>query len=197
MDKIIKMAESLKLQEKAKDYDTFFDQATDSIGRNADKVFDLLVTLDPETHSVSIAYLLVPLFMKKDISEKVELKQLIIYTRNFIYSANVTSLQYSSLYLHTFYMLVRVFTELLLPGDSERPHYKSDRMCPISVGRPVYGIKALRSIIQKLGENFTPCHRYFACLCLSARNYKAALPVISKKIFSGYDLGKSTLINLI
>lgn len=51
------------------------------------------------------------------------------------------------------------------------------------------GIKPLKKAIEKLQSKdteMTVCHSHFAMLCVAAKAYRQALPVISKKILSGY-----------
>lgn len=51
------------------------------------------------------------------------------------------------------------------------------------------GVKPLKVAIEKLQEKdtqFTPLHPLFALLCVNAKCYRQALPVIRKKILSGF-----------
>lgn len=190
MDKVKKYAEDLKKQEKAKDYDQFFDKASEVIKRNLPEAFDLVVSLDPDVYSVPITYILFSIFTSKETKDKIGIKQIIIFIREFIFRVNVEDLQKSSMYLSQFFLLVRIFSEFLLPGDSDRPHHKSDSYFPLRIGQPIYGVKALKAVIAKFGDQFTPVHRYFALLCISAKTYRQALPVISKMVLTGYENGK-------
>jgi hypothetical protein len=53
------------------------------------------------------------------------------------------------------------------------------------------GIKPFKVAIQKLQEGndseMTVCHSHFAMLCVAAKTYRQALPIISKKILTGYS----------
>jgi hypothetical protein len=199
MDKIKKFIETEKNLVKAKDFDTFFDKSHDTIKRSPDKAFELLQTLDLQAHTVGICYILIPLFQLKDIHSKINLRELIMYCRSFLYEFSPAELERSSLYSTAFHIFVRYFTYSLLHGDSDKPHWKSDSPAAFYLSRPLLGIKSLKKAIEKLqtkDTQLTICHSYFALLCVAAKAYRHALPVISKKVLSGFSHGHFEFENI-
>ena len=189
MDKIKKFASDLKNLDKAKDYDSFFDTKADFIKANSDNVLELIKSFSPETHTVPILYLLTPLYTVSDISQKTNLRELIMYSRNFLWEFKAESISASVYFEVMFGMFVQYFSLSLLHPDKDRPHWKSSNIAQFYVDRPMLGIKPLKMAIKRLQTKetqFTVCHPYFAMLWVKAKAYRHALPIVSKKILSGY-----------
>ena len=189
MDKIKKFASDLKNLDKAKEFDQFFDSKADVIKANLDKVFELAKSLSIETHTVPILYLLTSMYNITDISQKVNLREFIMYSRKFLFEFNFKSVSESVFFETMFGFFVQLFTFSLLHDDKQRPHWRSASVASFCVDRPMLGIKPLKKAIQKMqtkDTQFTVWHPYFALLCVKAKAYRHALPIITKKILSGY-----------
>lgn len=126
MDKVKKFAQNITNLQKAKEYDQFFDKQTDTIKNKPAEAFDLIVSLDIQEYTVPITYLLIPLMQSKDLSGKINLRELIMYMRRFLYEFNPSSLRESTFYQHTFSVFVKYFAFSLLKGDTDRLRWKSD-----------------------------------------------------------------------
>lgn len=190
MDKIQKFLENEKNQEKAKDFDSFMDKNNGSIKSRPEEAFAVLVSLNPATHTVPIIYLLIAILQNKDTGTKINIKELIVYMRRFLYEFNVDSINTSSFYQHSFCVFIKYFSYTLLHPTSDRPHWHSDNLAAFYVNRPMLGIKPLKKAIEKLqtkDTEFTICHSYFALLCVCAKAYRQALPIVTKKILSGFN----------
>lgn len=126
MFKVKTFVQNAANQQKAKEYDQFFDKQTDTIRNGAAEAFELILSLDIQDFTVPIAYLLIPLMQAKDLSGKVNLKELIMYMRKYLYEFNPASLKESTYYQHTFSVFVKYFSFSLLKGDTDRLRWKSD-----------------------------------------------------------------------
>lgn len=189
MDKLKKFVSDLKNLDKAKEYDAYFDTKADIIMTSPDKVFELVKSLPVETHTVPILYLLTALYNVPEINQKVNIRDFIMYSRRFLYDFSVDSVAASVYFETMFGFFVQLFAHSLLHFDSSRPHWKSSTVAKLCIDRPLLGIKPLKKAIQKLqtkDTQFTVCHPYFAMLCVKAKAYRHALPIVTKKILSGY-----------
>lgn len=101
LDKYEKAIRKPGFLDKGLEVDSFMsgDNKFNYFQKEAVAVFELCNKLDKKEHSVAISYLLVPLLSIPDISNYINLKELVLFVRNYLYEFDAASVKQSSYYL--------------------------------------------------------------------------------------------------
>lgn len=141
---------------------TLLNKNEEAMAKNTNLLEDALGTLDPHRHSLGWLFLL----SVRATASRLDPQRFISHTQIFLQNINPVQIRLAP---SRFAKVCRKFTELL-----------------IEVRQPMRGIIPLKAALTALADEskqLTPLHTDFVQLCLLAKCYRTALPVIDEDIF--------------
>jgi COP9 signalosome complex subunit 3 len=141
---------------------TLLNKYEEVLVKNSNLLEEALNTLDPNRHSLGWLYIL----SVRAAAPRLDPQRFISHTQVFLQNSNP---QHIRLAPSRFAKVCRKFTELL-----------------IEVRQPMRGIVPLRTAIAAISDDtkhLTPLHTDFVQLCLLAKCYRTALPVVDDEVF--------------
>jgi COP9 signalosome complex subunit 3 len=130
--------------------------------KNSNLLEDALNTLDPNRHSLGWLFIL----SVRATAQRLDAQRFISLVQNFLQNINPQQVKLAP---SRFAKVCRKFTDLL-----------------VEVRQPMRGIVPLRTAMSALSDDFkqlTPLHTDFVQLCLLAKCYRTALPILDEDIF--------------
>jgi len=162
MDKIVNAIQNLSGSDSdLKNLKTILYKEETLIQKNLSVLDEVLNVLDPANHSLGWAHIL----SVKASSPKLDSQKFIIQVTRFISACNGAQIRLSPAKVAT---ICHRFTEILVESNT-----------------PLKGIKVLRTAVKKMrpnSESLTPAHSNFLQICLLAKCYHIALPILEDEI---------------
>jgi len=164
MDKLLSAINSTDIQseKELRALRTQLNKSEDVLFKNLPHLDELLVRLEPKVHTLPWLYILA---LKTAVPTDVN--TFINQTRRLLASCNIPQVRMAPV---KFIMICRRFTDIMLEQ-----------------GTPMRAIQPLRQALNKLrpgSEVLTPLDADFLQVCLLAKDYRAALPVLAEEVLS-------------